>query len=242
MSGRGNPAQRGGGGGGSVSEGRGGSGRGSAHSSEGFGRGRGGPSVRPGGSPHGSGGPRGGFDPRGRGGGSGFRGPPRGRGSSGPVIFKEDTPAQPPARLTDASHAELLTAFKSLKVIPDRPLRPGYGTLGNEITLRANFFSVKVPKGPIYDYAVEITPKSGGSRENSRIFHLLELSPLCNPHLPYIAHDKSQRIVSARKLPQPLDIPVTFYDDHEEGPSAGAKVYGVSIKFERELNTSRLTE
>ena len=65
---------------------------------------------------------------------------------------------------------------------------------------------------------------------------------MCAPHLPYIAHDHSQRMVSARKLPQPLDISVPFYDDHEQGPGNGAKVYTVAIKFERELDIGRLNE
>jgi eukaryotic translation initiation factor 2C len=70
----------------------------------------------------------------------------------------------------------------------------------------------------------------------------LEQTPMCAPHLPYIAHDHSQRLVSAHKLPQPLDIPVPFYDDHETGPRPGAKVYTVSIKFERELDIGSLTQ
>ncbi|RDB21860.1 Protein argonaute 1B [Hypsizygus marmoreus] len=202
--------------------------------------GRGGPGGPRG---RGSGGLPGGPRARGRGGGGGFRGAPRGRGGPvGPVIFAEGAPAQPPPRLTDSSHSELITAFKSLKVKADRPLRPGYGTLGNPITLRANFFPVRVPKGPIFDYNVEITPKTDINRLKIRIFQLLELSPVCTPLLPYIAHDRSQRLVAARKLPQPLDIQVPFYDDHETGPDANAKVYNVSIKFERELDTSQLTK
>jgi hypothetical protein len=48
---------------------------------------------------------------------------------------------------------------------------------------------------------------------------LLEQSDVCKPLLGYIAHDRSQRLVSARELPQPLDIAVPFYEDGERAPN-----------------------
>lgn len=155
------------------------------------------------------------------------------------MIYAESIPAVLPDRLADDTQEKLIASFKSLNVQPDRPLRPGFGTLGNPITLRANFFPVRVPKGPIYDYKVEISPKTDINKVKSRIFELLELSPLCQPHLPYIAHDRDKRIVSGRKLPQPLDIEVSFYEDDESGPSTVS--YNVSIKFFREIDTQQLT-
>ena len=270
MSNRGSAGQRGRGRGGQDRGGRGGPGpgigagvgagargapRGGGHAGGGQGtRGGGGG----GGFAGGPGGTRGGFqmarggraspavEPRGRGfgpgSGAGPRGAPRGQGFGGPVIFAADSPAHIPPRLEPVSHDQLIKSFKTLKVTNDRPLRPGYGTAGTPITLRANFFPVKVPKGPIYDYEVGITPKTDINRLKARIFQLLELSPLCVPHLGYIAHDRSQRLVSARKLPQPLDIQVQFYDEGETGPRANATVYTVAITFTGELDTNRLTE
>lgn len=197
-------------------------------------RGRGGYDGGRGGGPGGGGGGRG-FEPRGGGGG-------RGRGGfGGPAIFAENVPAQVPARLSVANLQQVITGFKSLAVKPERPLRPGYGTVGTPITLRANFFAVKVPQGPIYDYTVEISPSTDVNRLKVRIFQLLELSPVGKAHLPYIAHDRSQRLVSARKLPQPLNIPIKYYDDHQDGPSSNGKIYTVSITFQRELDPRQLT-
>jgi len=106
-------------------------------------------------------------------------------------------------------------------VTPERPIRPGYGKEGVPITLRANFFAIKLPKGPIYDYVVEIDPpppskKQGGDGLRARIFQVLEQQAKFVPHLSYIAHDKSQRIVSARELPQPLVITVTLDDGPQQ--------------------------
>ena len=195
-------------------------------------RGRGGHDRGRGGGSGGGGGR--GFEPRGGGG--------RGRGGfGGPVIFAENVPAPVPARLSAASLQQVITGFKSLSVKPDRPLRPGYGTVGTPITLRANFFAVKVPQGPIYDYTVEISPSTDFNKLKARIFQLLELSPVAQAYLPYIAHDRSQRLVSARRLPQPMNIPIKYYDDHQDSPSSNAKVYTVSITFQRELDPRQLT-
>jgi eukaryotic translation initiation factor 2C len=121
-------------------------------------------------------------------------------------------------------------------------LRPGYGTLGNAITLRSNFFALKLPKMAIYDYNVELKPKTDINRLKGRIFELLEMSPQCAPLLSHIAHDRSQRLVSARQLEQPLDIQIPFYEDGQSGPQADAKTYTVSIIFHRKLDPNELTK
>ncbi|KAF8907085.1 argonaute-like protein [Gymnopilus junonius] len=237
--GRGQPRGRGNRGASPQAGNQGGGGRGfDRGGGRGFDRGGGGR-----GFDRGGGGGRG-FD-RGGGGGRGFDrggrggGVPRGRGAPG--IFQENVPVQIPARLDDAQLKQLIAGFKAVKVKPEMPLRPGYGTVGTPIKLRANFFAMTLPKGPVYDYVVEILPQTDINKIKMRLFDLLEQSALCRPHLPYIAHDRSQRLVSAKKLPQPLDIQIPFYEEHERGPAKDAKVYMMSIKLDRELNTSELT-
>jgi len=203
----------------------------------GRGRGRGDAPFGGGGRGRGGGGqdrgaPRGGFG----GGGRGRGGPP-----SGPLIYKEGVPAQMPAALSDANLQALVTSFKSLQVGPEKPLRPGYGTLGTPIMLRSNFFAIKRTKpGPTYDYVVEIKPTTDLKRIKSRIFQLLEQEPQFQQFLPHIAHDASQRLVSSKKLPQPLTVGVPFYEDNEDHPSPNADVYAVSFTLDRELNMDDL--
>ncbi|KAF9476154.1 QDE2 protein [Pholiota conissans] len=192
------------------------------------------------------GGQFGGPPDRGRGGGGGGRGrasPGGGRGGRGgsPLIFAENVPLQVAPRLAPNELQSLVDGLKSLAVAPDRPLRPGWGTAGTPITVRANFFPIRVPKGMIYDYVVEIAPKTDINRIKSRLFDLLERTPIFQPFLPYIAHDRSQRLVSAQKLQQPLDIPVPFYDSDDMGPGPNPKVYTMSIRFDRELDPRQLT-
>jgi hypothetical protein len=89
---------------------------------------------------------------------------------------------------------------------------------------------------------VEITPKTDINRLKARIFFLLEQSAACKPLLGHIAHDRSQRLVSAKRLPQPLNIAVPFFEEGEKGPRAGGTVYTVAIKFDKELDVESLTK
>ncbi|KAF9443073.1 argonaute-like protein [Macrolepiota fuliginosa MF-IS2] len=207
-------------------------------------RGRGGPPGQ-GGSSRGRGGgsdassTRGGSGYRGGGGGGGF-----GRGApTGPIIFQQNIPAQVPARLSDTNLSSLVSSFGSLRVsAPERPLRPGFGTAGRPITLRANFFAVKIAKGQqFWDYVVSISgPRATKEGIKIRVFELLELHPQYKQHASYIAHDKSQRLVSARKLPQPLIINIKYFDEGKTRPDPGADEYVVELRLERVLDTNEL--
>ena len=186
---------------------------------------------------------------RGRGGDGTFRGRGGSRGSGrgavggaghhlGPLIYREDIPARLPPQLQPAVLQQLVDDFAVLDVrSPKRPLCPGYGTLGTEINLRTNYFPMDLPNQPIFSYNVTIVPKADTTK-TARIFQLLEQnSSVSHP----IAHDRSQRLVSPKMLPQPLNVAVPFYDDHETGPGPYAKTYHVSITFDREFDPNELT-
>ncbi len=209
----------------------------------GRGRGRGGPgsdvsSTSSRGGPAGGrgGGPPGGF--RGGPGGRGGGGPPGGfrpRGGPPPTVFAAGTPATPGSHLTDLDN--LVNSFRNLQVTPESPLRPGYGTAGRPISLRANFFSLRLPKKMLlYDYEVKITPDDVRGPRKTLIFELLEGSSECAPYASFIAHDSSQRIVSTRQLPQPLQVTITYTDPGQTQPATGIPVYTVKVNFVRILN------
>lgn len=105
--------------------------------------------------------------------------------------------------------------------------------------MRANFFAIRIPKDLIYDYTVKMTPDPGrGIKE--RIFQLLERHPKISPHLRFIAHDKSERIVSARELEQPLEFKIDHTD--EGAPPANAKPYQVEITLRHTLDPQEFTK
>src|SRR6266576_3310214 len=190
-------------------------------------------------------------------------------GHSATKIFSEGVAARLPRRLEGDSQNQLIQAFKSVTRQPKRPLRPGFGALGNGITLRANFFPVRLPKGPFWDYKVIIhvvepegepersrkgkerdtgqpSAKRGGkdgsrltARMKRRLFQLLENDPSFEPYHAHIVHDYSQRIISAKELPQPLDILSRYVEEGEQGPRENAKLYNISIELDGriDLNT-----
>jgi len=190
------------------------------------------------------GGFRGGDFGRGRGdfrGGGGFRG--RGRGGPPPPplasLGAPKQSAEEQARIVELEKS--IVRFKELPPSDQHPLRPGFGTLGNKILLRANFFQVQFKKGLIiYDYDVKITPTTGITRLKARIFELLERAPDFQKFKPYIAHDRSQRMVCPRELPQPLSFTITFIEEEETSPRPNAKTYTIEITKTGELQTEEM--
>lgn len=119
----------------------------------------------------------------------------------------------------------------------DMPLRPGWGTAGRPITLLANFFALRLPKDyAIYDYEVKISPDGLRGPGKAHIFELLESSADCAPYMGYVAHDRSKRLVSSIKLPQPLRIAIPFVEEGRPDPEGGPPVYTVTIEFLRALS------
>lgn len=106
------------------------------------------------------------------------------------------------------------------------------------MTLRSNFFAVRLPKAPIHNYTIEITPDKSLGNRKARLFQLLERNPLYRVHASYVAHDKSERLVSAKPLPQPLDFEVTYsdYDDTQPG-----ELYMISIKFDKVIDIADMS-
>ena len=244
MSGRGDPGR----GRGDRGRGRGvPRGRGSAEgSSRGSSPARGGPNPRGAAAA-----PRGGPPQRG-GGGGGYQGsyPPRG-GRGGPPAAPAPTvqaPPEGPATL-DTRISSIQAGVDKFKAIslarkdPKNPLRPGFGTLGTAIVVRANFFALKFPKGLIiHDYRAEITPTTDIGRLKGRILELLLDAPQFAPFKSIVAHDRSERIISAKALPEPLSVDILFIEEGETQPSAKAKKYSVKITKTGELDTDALNK
>ena len=205
-----------------------------------------------GGSPY-RGGDRGGSPYRGsdRGGGGdrggSYRGSPArgGRGGYGgdaPLIFKEGEPAS--IDPNTSAPQELITRIRGAQPGPDRPSRPGYGTKGVEVALRANSFAFEFTKDKIFEYVVKIEPepKSQKARVKRRVFALFEQSAAVQPYVNHFAHDGVQRLFAARELPQPLEGTVLFYEEGERQAPKNADRYKIEVTFLRELPTAPLRQ
>jgi eukaryotic translation initiation factor 2C len=232
------------------------SGRGERGRGRGGGRGRGEPGR--GGAPaygqqRGGGPPQGGrgTGPPSRGPPSGFRGGPGPRG--GPRGGSAFTPPPPPVAPPPLGPATLdqristiqkgVEKFKNLSKAPEHPLRPGFGTAGTSITVRANFFALKFAKNLIiHEYKIEITPKTDLARLKGRIIESLEQSPQYAQYKPFVAHDKSEKLVAARALPQPLIVEVNLIEEGETSARPNARKYRVEITKTVELDTNDLSK
>jgi len=139
----------------------------------------------------------------------------------------------------------VLASLKTLSLASNElPVRPGYGTLGRAIKLRANYFPVQLPKGPLYEYDIAVTPKAKElpKRLKRRIFQLAEQSPdwTSKGLKGFVAHDHSAKLIAAKLLPQPLSIDVLFYDEDEQPPATGGKHYVLEITYIQPLDTGNL--
>lgn len=161
-------------------------------------------------------------------------------------VFMRGQRADIDPRIANNSDKALVATFASHSSDPDSmPLRPDFGTEGREIKLRTNFFPVRVPKGPLYEYDVAITPAAGTSarRVKRRIYQLAEQTTTWKQAnmTGKVAHDSSAKLISSFQLPQPLAIKVPYYDEDESGPpQKGGKEYTLTIKFIQEIDTSNL--
>ncbi|KAL4076885.1 Piwi domain-containing protein [Scleroderma yunnanense] len=174
----------------------------------------------------------------------------RGRDSRGRVrggVFMADQRAAVDERIANNSDKKLVASFGTeCKLgLDDMPLRPNFGTEGREVTLRVNYFPVYIPKGPLYEYDVEISPAANHLSRHlkRRIYQLAEQTIAWKQAglSGTVAHDNSSKLVANHILPQPLAIPVPYYDEDEQGPPiAGGKEYYLTIKLIQEIDTNRI--
>jgi eukaryotic translation initiation factor 2C len=181
-------------------------------------------------------------------------------------IFAEGQPANIDARLADSAEDRLILSFKSLSLRQDAmPPRPDYGTKGwyssrlyglvrhdvysgKSIKLRTNYFPICVPKGPLHEYDISISPSQGVSnrRVKRRIFQLAENTQdwAANGLKGRVAHDSSAKLIAADVLPQPLSITVPYYEeDDDHGDSdRGRKEYVLTINYIQPLETDGLQQ
>lgn len=113
------------------------------------------------------------------------------------------------------------------------PPRPGYGTQGQKIILRTNYFKL-VPDSEvkIYRYSIDITP-AAVSRKRRQIIALLLATPTFSSIGFGVATDYSNFIVTAQELDLGgngyLEESVLYRHELEPTPHLNATVYNVKL-------------
>lgn len=187
---------------------------------------------------------------RGRGGAQ--RGPVGQRDpAAGPTRRTSGLPASPQQASQGGEAGELLRSHEQalekmrgeVGIRYDRPIRPGFGTLGEPVTLVANFFAVKITKSLIYTYRVKVEPTRNAKDVQRRLLLLLEQSnnQAWQSVKSFVAFDGRETLVSAKELPQPMQISVRFF---EEGQTPGPNLpeYTVSLELLRKWDISKLKQ
>lgn len=89
----------------------------------------------------------------------------------------------------------------------DPPVRPGVGTLGRSISLRANHFPIKFPdKGEVYHYDVTIKPDTFPRRINRQVIHKIEEEHRAKLRGTLLAYDGTKNIYTSKPLPAPPTV------------------------------------
>lgn len=119
--------------------------------------------------------------------------------------------------------------------------------LGRPIKLRTNFFPIRVPKSPLHEYDISISPQQGLSsrRVKRRIFQLAENTHdwASNGLKDRVAHDSSAKMISANVLPQPLTINVPFFEEDDKGGvEQEMKEYTLTLKYIQPIETDGLQQ
>ncbi|KAI1792391.1 argonaute-like protein [Ganoderma leucocontextum] len=158
-------------------------------------------------------------------------------------VFAPDRPANIDQRLTDGSQDQLVVRLQSLSLKDhDLPVRPGFGTNGQNIKLRTNFFPVTLPKGPFHEYDVQLDPPVTNKRLRRRIFQLAELSNEWKraKMTSRVAHDHSSKLIAPNTLPQPLQIKIIYSDEDEDDEQRDKdrepKEYTMTIKYTQPID------
>lgn len=150
---------------------------------------------------------------------------------------------------TTAAENALVQKFRVVRTqeLEQLPLRPGYGTAGTPVLLRANYIAfTQLPKGPLYEYKIYYQPEATAKRVRRRLLQLLdEKTPEFAPYKRHIAHDGSEKLISTQMLypskGNPLEIRVKFFDEDEEYvDSDRSRTYTLSFSFTGELSQGEI--
>ncbi|KAA8895278.1 Piwi domain-containing protein [Sphaerosporella brunnea] len=118
---------------------------------------------------------------------------------------------------------------------PTMPRRPGYGTVGRQTWVRANFFPVDLPKDAVFMYDVKVDPEVKNKRKRRRLYDILENHEAFASISKHTATDYGKIIVSTKCLnPQApptrdgekadrVEVTVVYTDTDDSPPPAEGK-------------------
>ncbi|KAG9313176.1 putative argonaute-like protein [Chiua virens] len=127
--------------------------------------------------------------------------------------------------------------------LPVHPHPPSPGIRGCPVKLRTNHLQVQYIPNVIYEYCASITPPPVSRNVRYSIYQLAEQTAAWREAgmVGAVAHDGASRLVSSQRLPDVLEIQVSYQQEGTPAPQHGARVFILSIKLVQTLDANTLT-
>jgi eukaryotic translation initiation factor 2C len=164
------------------------------------------------------------------------------RSTSGPPAWPKQASQGDKANQMLGLHEKVLVKLRhEVGIRYERPIRPGFGTLGEPVTLVANFFAMKITNPLIYMYHIKIEPTKNAKDVQRRLLLLLKQTnnQAWQSVKTFVAFDGRETLVAAKELPQPMQISVSFFEEGQT-PGSNSPEYTVSIELVHKWELSKL--
>lgn len=126
---------------------------------------------------------------------------------------------------------------------PRYPERPGYGSLGQQMALYANYFHLQSVGKKMFRYSIDVSGDSTGRKPAGKklrqVIRLL-LDEHFSQHQNGIATDYKSNMISRVKLSDNGQYNVRYRDEHDDDYPDQPKVFRVKCQFTGKVNPSDL--
>ena len=134
-----------------------------------------------------------------------------------------------------------LPNLKELSLEPRAPVRPGYGTRGEEVILFANYFElITAPDLILYRYDVQVAPEAKGRMLAQTVRLLLELPEYMAMRDQIVTDFKSTLICRRRLSDTQAEHQILYRSEGEDDARANAKTYRITVQETGTLTVAQL--
>ena len=131
----------------------------------------------------------------------------------------------------------------NLQIESNFPVRPGYGTKGEKVTLWANYFElIPNPDLVLYRYNVSVAPEAKGKLLSQIIRLLLGLPEYANFQRDIVTDFKSTLISHRRFNPDMREATIQYRSEGEDEPPLRVKTYQVRVEETGTFTVSDLSD
>ncbi|KAI0835954.1 Piwi-domain-containing protein [Hypoxylon sp. FL0890] len=154
------------------------------------------------------------------------------------IYQPSDRAAPVPSREVRKNENSIINSDRSGAKNREFPMRPAYGSKGNQILLWANYAEIKISDKVLHRYTISINPDVQGKKAE-RVIKLFLEHPPDNSLRQGIATDFRSTLLSLSELPDLSPCTITYFAEGEE-PRKTSKKYTVKLSPHKSLDLSHL--